>query len=702
MPQCDRKSVKLSIKTPADALVAQWAVRVLLDLEGRHLMQDFSKTNTFLYQMLGCIGLGGKIDNDTTNDAIEQLLRSQQSKLRNMEKALPEPMGQNIVHLSTLFGLNKAEQKILAFVFMIHSHRGLKAVVSTLEYIDLKTIQQSLAVILDIPKKKVKKALQRKSLLRSTELIYVRGNPFDALVKKLDPIPVLVDAMHEHFDEPMDLLSGLCRSATAAQLSPDDFQHMEADFSLLRRYLSQAASAGLKGVNILLYGPPGTGKTELARTLAADMNTQLFEVGIEDMDGEPFAPDSRMLSYRFIQQAVNRSACALVLFDEIEDIFPGASISFPTARVTTAKAWLNNVLENNPVPTIWVSNSIDAIDRAVLRRFDIIRKMDVPPKDVQRHVLREKLGRLDVSEAWIEQVLNRTEISPAVAARAAKVTSVLSAGITGGVDSTLSRVLSGTLEALGQPMPRFTTDSTNLPYDMTVLNADRDLDALVSGLHEHPSARLCLYGPPGTGKTGFANHLAQQLDIPLVCKRASDLLSKYVGESEGNIARAFKQASTEGAVLLFDEADSFLRDRESTQMSWEVSMVNELLTQMENFNGIFICSTNLMDRLDGASLRRFDLKIHFDFLESEQAWSLFTQTLKLFDKTLERNSAREFKLQLNTYHNLTPGDFNTVIRQTRFLKCGLTATTLLEGLAGESAIKRESGRGRGIGFAARI
>lgn len=69
------------------------------------------------------------------------------------------------------------------------------------------------------------------------------------------------------------------------------------------------------------------------------------------------------------------------------------------------------------------------------------------------------------------------------------------------------------------------------------------------------------------------------------------------------------------SVLLLDEADSFLRDRTSAQRSWEVTQVNELLTQMERFEGLFICSNNLIDRLDSASIRRFDFKIMLSYLK---------------------------------------------------------------------------------------
>ncbi len=81
-------------------------------------------------------------------------------------------------------------------------------------------------------------------------------------------------------------------------------------------------------------------------------------------------------------------------------------------------------------------------------------------------------------------------------------------------------------------------------------------------------------------------------------------------------------------MLLLDEADSFLRSRKDAQQSWEITQVNELLTQMESFSGIFICSTNLVTTMDEASLRRFDYKIRFNYLKPEQSWALFNQLLQ--------------------------------------------------------------------------
>jgi AAA+ superfamily predicted ATPase len=216
-----------------------------------------------------------------------------------------------------------------------------------------------------------------------------------------------------------------------------------------------------------------------------------------------------------------------------------------------------------------------------------------------------------------------------------------------------------------------------------LVNAGTNLEAVADGLAQTKEGRLCLYGPPGTGKTAFGRWLADKLGLPLHVKRASDLLSKFVGGTERNIARAFTEASDAGAVLLMDEVDSFLQDRAGAQRSWEVTEVNEMLSQMESFSGILIASTNLMDGLDQAALRRFDLKLKFDYLKPEQAWLLFERQCQSLGLG---NPEIALKRELECLNVLTPGDFATVARQHR-LRPAREPSTILDALKAECMIK---------------
>jgi SpoVK/Ycf46/Vps4 family AAA+-type ATPase len=203
---------------------------------------------------------------------------------------------------------------------------------------------------------------------------------------------------------------------------------------------------------------------------------------------------------------------------------------------------------------------------------------------------------------------------------------------------------------------------------------------------------LCLYGPPGTGKTAYGRWLAEQLDMPLLVKRCSDLMSPFVGMSERNVAKAFQAASRAGAVLLIDEVDSFLRDREGANYSWEATLVNEMLTQMEAFEGVFVASTNLMAGLDQAAMRRFDLKVKFDYLQARRAAGLLRRCCEQLGLAVPEDVERLATTHLNY---VTPGDFAAVMRQQRFRPVACFED-FFAALKGETVLKAVSRPG--IGF----
>ncbi len=238
------------------------------------------------------------------------------------------------------------------------------------------------------------------------------------------------------------------------------------------------------------------------------------------------------------------------------------------------------------------------------------------------------------------------------------------------------------------------------PYRLDVLNPDADLERLTAGLKSNPRGRICLFGVPGSGKSAYAKYVADEVVRPLLVRRASDLVSKYIGETEKNTAEVFHQAEADNAVLLLDEADSFLRDRTTAVRSWEVSQVNEFLVQMEAFEGLFIASTNLMDTLDAASLRRFDLKIRFDYMRPQQAWLLFVKVMQERECS-EDAIAHDVRQKVMRLTNLTPGDFATALRRESILGDTFGPDMLVEALKAECSVKPEAAQ-RGMGFTATL
>ncbi len=151
----------------------------------------------------------------------------------------------------------------------------------------------------------------------------------------------------------------------------------------------------------------------------------------------------------------------------------------------------------------------------------------------------------------------------------------------------------------------------------------------------------------------------------------------------------------EKAVLLLDEADSFLQDRRGAQRNYEISEVNEMLQGMERFAGIFICTTNLFDRLDQAALRRFTFKIRFKPLTREQCQRMFI-TEALAGDAARLNSG--IKARLAVLDQLCAGDFAAVNRQAAILDTTLAPIEFLEQLEAEHRVKPEIRENRAMGF----
>jgi SpoVK/Ycf46/Vps4 family AAA+-type ATPase len=196
-------------------------------------------------------------------------------------------------------------------------------------------------------------------------------------------------------------------------------------------------------------------------------------------------------------------------------------------------------------------------------------------------------------------------------------------------------------------------------FDPKLANAKPELVSLATRLASSGNLAfsLLLSGPPGTGKSAFARFLANDLGLEVMHKRASDILGMYVGESEKQIAESFDQAREHKALLVFDEAETFLFDRRDAVRSWEVSQVNEMLTWMEDHPYPVVCTTNLMDRFDRASLRRFTFHVKFGYMgkkELAHAYELFFGFKHVGGDAL-------------LFANLTPGDFAQARRQARVL-----------------------------------
>ncbi len=685
-------------------VVERWILRTLLDLRAysmmstRYGLDEYDNIFTF-------IGLGYLVEKYEDKRLKKKKLRKLLKPLHQKNAALQDikrgALFDNIEKLAQLVGMNATEKELLSFCLLLNMVREIENVTEILGSLSSANIINALAIILEIKTSQVRKALAPDGLLYRTGLIRLSrdtGELFYQLITMGDLQEVLVD---ESKPDMMKSLTRFFAPSQKATLTMKDFEHLDKDCQLMCRYLQATNKKRKKGVNILIYGVPGTGKTELVRTLADTLKMSLYEVAV-DVGTDSYDEDdqrSRMDSYRLCLQVLKRKKDTLILFDEIEDAFirDGSMERFGIRTSTNAKKGsLNRILESNALPTLWVSNVISHIDEAIIRRFDYVLELKIPPKSTRFRIIKKHLGDLNVSEQWIDRISNNESLAPALISRAINVVKTLGETKQEKIEASMERVLSNTLNAMGYDKNLSNPHPSVLSYRLEAVNPDYNLEKLQQGLQQNPIGTFCLYGPSGTGKSEFVHQLAKVLDKPLLIKRASDLLAPYVGMTERNICDMFEQAKYDQSILLLDEADSFLRDRTLSRESWEVAQVNELLTQMEQFNGLFFCTTNLMEILDQASLRRFDLKIKLDYLKPDQIWILFKQTLA----DAKCDSIKNEKGLINKIRSLqgvTPGDFATVVKQNRFSPQKLTAMQLLEALEREIKFK-QYGAFKEIGF----
>lgn len=675
-----------------DARVAVWLVRLCLsqDVFFRQIAEGENAES--IRELLG-ITLTNK---SSPREAIRAQLKQRAATFNKKPHEGLSELFVNTQLLAHILQLNEVEQRVVEFAALSSHHRLLRVVMATVVLNRTAELISMLASVHECCESDIQAALDRNGVLIKTALLSFQRNDYHSGIT-VAASERLTEILHLPHRDANDLVRQFVEPVGAATLSAKDYPHLASEIEVITQYLASVIESQAVGVNILIYGIPGVGKTELVRLLAQRVAKPLFQVKSSEDNAGALSGFARLMSYSLSQRILLKTN-ALILFDEMEDVFSGAAGLTDRLRYgqygAVSKAWLNEILEKNPVPTIWISNAVHHIDPAFLRRFDMSFEIGVPPVKIRQKIIKKYLNGMRIAPAALEQYANHDELTPAQIEKAAKVArSVVEQG--GDGNAAFQRVLGSSMALLQQTAVTPKLDLGDAHYRLDFLSADCDVLRLVDKLKQakNPRGAICFYGAPGTGKTALAHHIAQATGHPLLVRRASDILSMYVGGSEKNIAEMFAQAEQDKAILLLDEADSFLADRRDAKQSWEVTQVNELLTQMEVFTGLFICSTNLMARLDEASLRRFALKIKFEYLKPEQRWLLFREHIGRRVRVDETHC----RAKLNQLNNLTPGDFACIRRQSALLDEKLSADRWLFHLERECRSKPDSG-GRSIGF----
>lgn len=666
-----------------------WMLRILVSLNGHHkFVLDDGFSND---RLASALGFGAWLDTKVFDKRAVQIeLRQKYAHAEDAasDTVWPETLEHNLERINQQLDLSHDSKLILGFVILLHAERLLDETADYLGELTSSRTYGALSVILGVPEVRVRNALKGQEILATSGMVRMARFGVESLRRRLSLLSSdLSDLANTSKLDLACSLRGTVTKADPGHLGLMDYGHIKSSLDILIPYLERVAQTDKAGVNILLYGAPGTGKSQLVRAVAKRLKRDLFEIAHEDQDGDLINGEWRLRAYSAAQKIFARRQ-ALLVFEEIEDVFDdGDPFAGRKSTAQTSKAWINHALEQNLVPTFWLSNSISRVDPAFIRRFDVIIELPVPPKDQRLRILRESCKGV-LNEASIHRVAQSEDLSPAVAARAASVIRDISDRLKPSRrTAAFEQLVSTTLRSQGhRVLAGSCTSSTQGLYRTDYVHASADLGVVAAGLKRGAAARLLFYGPPGTGKTAYAHWLADRLNRPLLIRRASDLISAWVGGTEQNLANAFHRAAQDGEILLIDEVDSFIQDRRALRTSWEVSAVNEMLTQVEAFPGIFLATTNEINSLDQAALRRFDMKIEFLFMQSAQVCAFLESCcIQLGLGSL----APGIRLRAQYLRNLTPGDFSVILRQHRIHPI-TTQETLIVALESECAVKESA------------
>lgn len=623
--------------------------------------------------------------------------------LRHFRALKPKPfVRKNLALLQECFGLSELEVQTLYVLYIFDSIGTYYD--GRLDYFETCAL---IGEILQASHRQISSLLRNDKPLRQLGFIDMKDR-----YRGLEPEGIVERIMNESFSKD-EMMKSLARIYPPSQLTRHDFSYMQKELDTLIEYFAKS-----KSPSIFLYGAPGVGKNEIAALLAKELGRELWE--IYNIDEQGRANEDRTGQFIRAQKMFDRDKTILLL-DECEDIFPSTH-----PRVfyedKADKNTINKMLESIRVPSILLSNSA-CIDAAFLRRFDIVLEVKAPPKHKKQELVSRALSTQNIKlDSHIIKQLSESSLSQGVLLKACKVAKTLALkqprdskgrdskpkARQDSIKESFLRLINEHLKLQGQKTISLSKPHT-LPYDMSLINASVDmralseriksaLDSSVAESSAPQGVRILAHGIAGSGKSEFAKALAKELDKPLLLKKASDLLSMWVGGSEQNIAHAFSEASRQEAILVLDEVDSFLQERSGASASYEITQVNEMLTQMESFSGIFIATTNLIENLDRASIRRFDIKVEFKPLDSARlarAFVMYGEYLGVRECAAFVESS-EGKRALEGLENICFGDFALLSRSARFAPIE-SAKSLLEQLKSESKLKSKHA-GKRVGF----
>jgi len=642
------------------------------------------------------------------NRHIMSLLLLKQEKENRKKKAIT--LEKRLENISSIFGLNATETELVLLLYLVTTDTIADKLFDEISYlIDARNYPgngtrstRPLYIMTGILKNEVQKAFCEHATLKRAGLITDERELAEEIVEYLDgnsTVPMSKRYFSEFSGEPVPL-----------EHHNIDKRHVDTIQTIIRHKPKD------HGVNILLYGIPGTGKTEFARALGRHLSMSVYEV-INFIEKEDQVKDMCMFRLRalFACQKIVDIQKSLIIVDEADALL-NSTPAFFSMSSTAEKGQINKVLDDSRGNIIWITNRYDGIDDSTKRRFDYSIGFDKLTYTQRMAVWQVAMQRHDFSNIFTSEELERFastyETSAGgidIALRNAK--QITMAGET--KEKTVQiveNILRAHLKIIDEKEKFTDIREANAPaYSLGGLTIKGQVNETVQILNKFNTywneagesmavrnMNVLLYGPPGSGKTEFAKYVARQMKRRLIVKRASDILSMWVGESEKIIRQAFHEAEKDKAILFIDEADGLLCEREGAGHSWEITQVNEMLTNMESFRGMLICATNFKRIVDSAAIRRFNIKLEFDYLKPEGAVTFYNIFMK---NLVEPPLSDQQSALVGNIPSLTPGDFKVVYQKYSFLdKKDLSHDRIIEALREEIRAKNANA-GKTMGFA---
>ena len=426
---------------------------------------------------------------------------------------------------------------------------------------------------------------------------------------------------------------------------------------------SGARKYGLKvGGGVLLYGPPGTGKTMLARAVAGELNVPFYMITSADVFGKYVGESEKNIRKIFTEVRKNR--LSVVFIDELETLFPkrSADVHETTRKVIALLLQELDGLDagkKNPILLLGATNVPWMVDEAFLRpgRFDVKIFVDLPDESARRKMLIAAFAKGDIphtpgltaymaartkhySGADLNGVMDKLR-QHAYAQRAPCYTPAMAdvaiAAVTPSANgSLLDQIHDWEADALPAVSGNSGGNGIRIAVRPTVKLADvagmEDVKEQVrlrliepmrnAALAEHYGIKvgggILLYGPPGTGKTFLAKAVAGELSLPFFAVTGADLFGKYVGESEKNVRRLFREIrKNDLSVVFIDELETIFPKRTADVHESTRKVISLLLQELDGFDGrrnpmLLLGATNVPWMVDEAFLRpgRFDIRVY--------------------------------------------------------------------------------------------